>query len=158
MDHKLRGMKNEFFYYFKENCFPLMSSNKLLMYSLFYKRMRLQFFVYLLEAELSKPNGEISKCSLEPISCIITKHGHSANWKIKENGLEFMLLEKEEEYEVIQTDSLQDELQKLGFNSINVKIPDKFIEELWVEYLEFVLFPSIIDQINIQNRKMIDKV
>ena len=100
---------------------------------------------------MTKPNGEIDKCSLEPISCKITNDGHLANWKIKENGLDFSLIEKEEEYEVIQTESLQDELQKLGFNSIKVDMSDEFIEELLVEYLEFVLFPSIIDQIN-QNR------
>ena len=153
-DDKLSEMKNEYFYYFKENCFPLMDSNKMLMYSLFYKWMRLEFFVYRLEGELFKPNGKITKCRLEPISCKITNDGHLANWKIKENGLEFILIEKEEGYEVIQTESLQDGLKKLEFNRINVKIPHKFIKELWVEYLEFVLFPSIIDQIN-QNRKMI---
>ena len=158
IDDTLEEIKNEFFYEFKENCFSLMSSNKLLMHSLFYKWMRLEFFVYLLEAELTKPNGEITKCSLEPISCKITNDGHLANWKIKENGIEFALAENEEEYEVIQTENLQDELKKLGFNSINVKIPDQFIEELLVEYLEFILFPLIIDQINQEKRKMIDNV
>ena len=157
LSNNISRMKNESFSEFKEKCFPLMSSNKLLMYSLFYKWMRLEFFVYLLEAELFKPNGKITKCHLEPISCRITNDGHLANWKIKENGLEFTLIEKEEGYEVIQTESLQDGLKKLEFNRINVKIPHKFIKELWVEYLEFVLFPSIIDQIN-QNRKMIDNV
>ena len=155
---EIKRKRNESFYYFKEKCFPLMSSNKLLMYSLFYKWMRLEFFVYLLEAELFKPNGKITKCHLEPINCKITNDGHLANWKLKENGLEFALIEKEEGYEVIQTDSLQDGLQKLEFNRINVKIPHKLIKELLVEYLEFVLFPSIIDQINSQNRKKINKV
>ena len=120
--------------------------------------MRLEFFVYLLEAELTKPNGEIVKSSLEPISCKITNDGHLANWKLKENVLEFALIEKEEEFEVLQTEGLQDKLKELGFKGINVKIPEKFIEELLVEYLEFVLFPLIIDQINQENRKMIDKI
>ena len=61
-------------------------------------------------------------------------------------------------YIVIQTDEEEDELKKLGFNSIEVDISDKFIEELLVEYLEFILFPLIIDQINHENKKKIDKV
>ena len=43
---------------------PFMQSNKLLMFSLFYKRMKLAFLVYLLEAELSKPNEESSKYAI----------------------------------------------------------------------------------------------
>ena len=51
---------------------------------------------------------------------------------------------------------LQDRLKSLGFSSINVKIPDKLIKELLAEYLELVLFPLIIHQINEENKRKID--
>ena len=137
---------------------PFMRSNKLLMFSLFYKRMKLAFLVYLLEAELSKPNGDISKYKIELINFKTTKEGHIANWKIEEHGLEFTLITTDEEFVVKQTDIQQDKLKSLGFSGINVEMQDKIIEELLVEYLEFVVFPLYLQKINSQNRKMIDKV
>ena len=59
--------------------------------------MRLEFFVYLLEAELTKPNGEITKCSLEPIYW--SKKGNFVNyaqWKLKEYDLEFSIFDIED--------------------------------------------------------------
>ena len=47
---------------------PFMRSNKLQMLNRFNKEMKLPFLVYLLEAELSKPNGESSKSKIRVIT------------------------------------------------------------------------------------------
>ena len=120
--------------------------------------MKLAFLVYLLEAVLSKPNKDISKSKIELISFKTTKEGHIANCKIEEHGLEFTLITTDEEFVVKQTDIQQDKLKSLGFSGINVEMQDKIIEELLVEYLEFVVFPLYLQKINSQNRKMIEKV
>ena len=99
--------------------------NKLLMFSMFYKRMKIEFLVDLMEAELSKPSGEISKHEIELISFELTNEEDSKNWRIKGLDLEFKLTLSEGEFEVKQTEMLQDKLKSLGFSSMKVDIQDE---------------------------------
>ena len=133
-----------------------MGSNKLLMFSLFCKSMKLAFLVYLLEAELSKPNGESSKHAIESNDFKISNEGHTAYWRIKELDLEFILTLLEDEFEVKQTEMLQEKLKSLGFSGVKVDFQEKIICELCQEYLQFLLFPLIIYQINEENKRKID--
>ena len=136
---------------------PFMRINKLLILSMLYKRMKLAFLVYLLEAELSKPNGEISKHEIELISCKLSTEEDSKNCRVKGLDLEFKLTLSEGDFEVNQTETLQDKLKSLGFSGIKVDIQDKIIHSLCLEYLEFLLFPLIIYQINEENKRKKDK-
>ena len=52
---------------------------------------------------------------------------------------------------------LQDKLKSLGFSDMKVDFQEKIICELCQEYLEFLLFPLIIYQINEENKRKNDK-
>ena len=130
-----------------------MSTNNLLMIGLLYKWMRLHFFVYLLEAELSKQDGASSKYQLEFIDSKITKEGHISNWRTKELSLEFTLILIDDEFKVKQTDALQENLKRLGFSRMKIRIQEWLMDLLCKEYLEFVIFPLIIYSINEENKK-----
>ena len=127
------------------------------MFSLFCKWMKLAFLVYLLEAELSKTNGESSKYKIESNDFKISNEGHIANWRIKKLDLEFTLTLLEDEFEVKQTEILREKLKSLGFSGMKVDFQEKIICELCQEYWEFLLFPLIIYQINEENKRKIDK-
>ena len=95
--------------------------------------------------------------SLESKDFKISNEGHTANCKIKELGLEFELILSDDEFEVKQTEMLQDKLKSLGFSSMEVHIQEKIMCEMCQEYLEFVLLPLIIYQINEENKRKIDR-
>ena len=86
----------------------------------------------------------------------ITNEGHLISWEIKDLNLKFNLrfiaISTEEGFEIKPNEELQDKLKSLGFSSLSLKIRDKVIEDLLVEYLRFLFFPLCIDLIQKENK------
>ena len=82
----------------------------------------------------------------------ITNKGHLIRCEIEENYLNFIAISTKDGFEIKPNEELQDKLKSLEFSSLTLKIKDKIIEELWVDYLRFIIFPLCIDLIQKENK------
>ena len=74
------------------------------------------------------------------------------SWEIKELNLRFIAISTKDGFEIKTNEELQEKLKNLGGLCLTLKIIDKVIEELWVEYLRFLFFPLCIDLIEKENK------
>ena len=74
------------------------------------------------------------------------------SWEIKELNLKFIAISTKDGFDIQMNEELQDKLKSFGVLCLTLKIIDKVIEDLWVEYLRFLFFPLCIDVIQKENK------
>ena len=92
------------------------------------------------------------KCGISRANSKITKEGHLISWEINELNLRFIAISTTKRFMIQLNEELQEKLKNLGFSSLTLKVRNKVIEKLWVEYLRFLFFPLCIDLIEKENK------